>query len=289
MERLVGAILLDAENLFCQMEEDLPLQCHPLSSRVCALAAALDKIALENGVFVQRRFTALAFHPRAEEHANTVARFLIERGYSEVAWVRPTPNAADLWLLEKAKAMIHSNQFDFFLLATGDTKEPFPTIVRTLTENGKRVHIVPYNRLASQNGSHLISSSILRPYLERALLEKPSTSSLSAEETFSLKLQQAVVWFRESPDNPLIPAHHRVWIERIIGRTVGVCSDPFSNPHVNFLYLEEKVGEMRWRGVQRPSPEAIRTILRALIRFTDLFEHRNCLQFNHQSRTAAIA
>ena len=288
MKRLVGAILLDAENILCQMEEDLSIQHHPLPSRVSALAKALDKIALENDVFVEKRFTALAFHPRAEEHANTVARSLIERGYSEVAWVRPTPNAADLWLLEKAKAMIHSSQFDFCILASGDTGEPFPTIIRLLTENGKRVHIVPYNRLSSQNGSHLISSSILRPYLERTLLEKPSISPLSAEETFGLKLQQAVVWFRENPKNPLIPAHHRVWIERIIERTVGVCSNPFSNPHVNFLYLEEKVGEMRWRGVQQPSPEAIRIILRALIRFTDLFENRNCLQFNHQSRIAAI-
>ena len=282
-----GAILLDAENILCQMNDDMFTQSYPLSDRVRGLAKALDSIALENGARVEERFTALAFHSKAEEPANTAARILLECRYSEVAWVQPRSNAADLWLLGKAKVVISSNRFDFFLLATGDTGEPFPTIVKILTESGKRVHIVPYSRLASQNNNPLISSSILRPYLGRTLIEK-SISPLPAEETSGHKLRQDVLRFRENPDNPELSPQNRSWIERIVEKVVGICSEPFRDPHYSFLYLEERMGEIEWHD-GRPDREEIRIILKALVRFTDLFEEINCLRFNHQSQVAAIA
>lgn len=288
MTRHIAAILLDAENILCQMNDDL-FKDYSLPDRVRVLATALDTIALENGARAEGRFTALALRPGADEPASTAAKILLECRYSEVAWVQPRPNAADLWLLEKTKAVISSNRFDFFLLATGDTGEPFPTIIKLLTENGKRVHIVPYSRLSSMNGHPLISSSILRPYLGRILIQKPFVSPLLAEETFGHRLKADVLHFRDNPSDPSILPHHRVWIERIITKAVGICSEPFHDPHVNFLYLEERVREIRWRDVQRPSREEIRIILQALVRFTDLFEEISCLRFNHRSQVAAIA
>ena len=232
---------------------------------------------------------------------------LVDEGF-RVSVVPPGSSAAD-WALYDAGLMCAADErVGTVVLATGDGREPFPELLEILLEAGKRVHVVSYDGAPFRMHIEGVEHTSLAPYL-RLRLEEGGTESPIAVGF----LESATCQPKDGESNlPVvaIPALHRIKVASetntveavkrsyreavraiLAGTSIEGLKRPVANLADAYKIYEDELAWGRDRcfsfgrllGVleaarvsgrlQAESEEEVGWIAKALVNFTDAFDH----------------
>lgn len=188
------ALFVDIENLFIAAREDKSIDGAEKSARIlktlppCLLriASTLGPIAHAYGALSLPRSTGQnGGSDRSARTEEVIAMQLafVNAGMPTIL-VPAGHNAADEALMQQALRLMRNSFIKTFVIATGDGREPFPELLRILTEKNKTVHVVAYDKLP-----HIIQNRVYPCTYDRIasiMRETLPESAISKESVFSM-------------------------------------------------------------------------------------------------------
>lgn len=291
------AILLDFENLFFQARNDSSLGGYSDEMIALAIAAALDEIAQKQGTILQR-FGAFSLLPSKKTNHRRRRQMgswlLILQGLTDCGYrfllVRHGDDAADRSIADIGLQVVTTSGAKTCVLATGDGKEPFPSLCDSLTAKGVKIHVVSYDYVPASVKerpditSSIIAGSVLRLLAEvlpqKAMPHPDLRETAMHTPTGEGGIRDSVRLFIKNPDDPAIEPQHRTWIRKAIA-AIAAEKEKRARKEVRFEALLALLGQTfpNGEGLQ-PSEGEVRLVLTALIQLTDLFERKSLYLVN---------
>lgn len=263
-----SAILLDAENILISAFYDKVLKGIKKQLIIKAVALALQGVAERMGSLAYQ-FAAVSLPPsgRLRDEAWSMIKDLADSGY-RVTTVHVGPNASDGVIEKEGNALAKESDIDSIILATRDSREPYPSLLDTFASAGKKVCVAVYDYIPANFRGREIQYALLggdvrnfvtriKRWQEAELGEKSFRDTESERDLFLKKVialaLETLLW--DSRIEGYIPKSFGSIIKQLshnLFASFGVCA----------------------------TDKELEKVLRYLIGYTDLFENMETYIFN---------